>query len=160
MFKPITRYFLSRYDKNDYLIRKKAALVMFFAVGVIIIVNIGMIFTFFISLERATQFSHSAIPISCVAVATLVLLRIGRHQTAANVLVIFSSLAVIINFLLKPPHLGYVTLMYFMFVTILFASAFSSRLITSLIMAFNVTADIAYYFYHEGAGESTIARFD
>ncbi len=158
MVNPITRYFLARYDKNDYLIRKKAGLVMFFAVGVILIVNTGMIFTFFISLERTIQFSHSAIPISCIAIATLMLLRIGKHQAAANVLVIFSSLAVIINFLLKPPHLGYVTLMYFMFVTILFASVFSSRLITSLIMGFNVTADIAYYFIMKGRVEGTLAE--
>jgi methyl-accepting chemotaxis protein len=130
--KRFMNYILFRYDERDYLTRQKAKLVMFFACFLIVILNLGTAVSYFmISLERAITFSAAAIGASIAAVITLIYLRKGRLGIAANIFVIFCSVVVLVGFITKPPEIAFVSMAYFMFVTILFAAVFSSRIVTT-----------------------------
>jgi methyl-accepting chemotaxis protein len=154
--KGIRRYFLEKYSDSDYLTRRKAWLVMFFAIGIIVLLNAVTALSLLVSVERALQILESAVPVIVFAVITLALLKSGRAQTAANVLVVFSSIVVLAGLFNKPAHIGYVTMVYFMFVTILFAALLSTRLITTIIMACYLAGDIAYFFYIRRSAEGLV----
>ncbi|HNW29029.1 MAG TPA: methyl-accepting chemotaxis protein [Spirochaetota bacterium] len=145
MFKRFNHFILYKFDDSDYLTRKKASLVMFFALFLIVLLNIGAAASFTVSLERALQFYGAAIPASLFSLLTLVFLRRGKLQVAANIFVILTSGVVFVMFLAKKPEVAYVSLSYFMFVCILFAAVFSSRIVTTLIFIFFVAADLAMF---------------
>ncbi len=124
-------YILFKFDEKDYLTRKKASLVMFFACFLIILLNIGAFASLIVSVERAIAFFGAAIAASTASIITLIFLRKGKLSIAANVFVIFTSVVVFVGFVTKPPEIAFVSLSYFMFVTILFAAVFSSRVVTT-----------------------------
>ncbi len=125
-------YILFRFDEKDYLTRRKASLVMFFACFLIVLLNIGAAASFKISgFERGLTFGIAAFASSGVSIITLGFLRKGRLEIATNIFVIFCSVVVLVGFLTKPPEMAFVSLSYFMFVTILFAAVFSSRIVTT-----------------------------
>ncbi len=142
-------YLLARFDSSDYLTRKKASLVMFFAITVIVLLNAAAFASFAVSIERAIQFFSSSIPASLFACLTLYFLRKGKLQLASNIFVILCSAIVFFMFLAKQPEISFVSLKYFMFVTILFAAVFSSRKVTTGIFLSYIAADIIM-FIHKG----------
>ena len=152
-------FFLKRYQESDYLTRRKAGLIFFFAVAVIIILNGGAVISlFFVGQERFATFMESAISASIFALITLMLLRYGKMQAAANVFVGFTSVVVLVGFIRKPPDVAYVTMVYFMFVTILFSAVFSSKIVATLIMISYVAGNIYYFILHRGNENEMIAR--
>ncbi len=72
-------YILARFDESDYLTKKKASLVMFFAVFLIILLNAAAFASFTVSVERALQFLASSIPASLFAMLSLDLPRFCGH---------------------------------------------------------------------------------
>ncbi len=145
----IGTYLLARFDSSDYLTRKKASLVMFFAITVIVLLNAAAFASFTVSIERAIQFFSSSIPASIFACLTLYFLRKGKLQLASNIFVILCSAIVFFMFLAKQAEISFVSLKYFMFVTILFAAVFSSRKVTTGIFLSYIAADIIM-FIHKG----------
>jgi methyl-accepting chemotaxis protein len=156
MFKRFKHFFLYRFDESDYLTRKKASLVMFFAIFLIILLNVGAAASFTVSVERAIEFYGSAAPASLFSILTLFLLRRGKLQAAANVFVILTSVLVFLMFLAKPPQTAYVSLAYFMFVIILFAAVFSSRIVTTGIFIAFTAADLAMFLMNKDAVEAMV----
>ncbi|TFG89915.1 MAG: hypothetical protein E4H16_02770, partial [Candidatus Atribacteria bacterium] len=149
MLKRFNHFLLFKFDESDYLTRKKASLVMFFAVFLILLLNISATVSFTVSVERALQFFGSSIPASIFSILTLILLRRGKLQAAANTFVILTSVIVFVMFLKKPPQTAYVSLAYFMFVCILFAAIFSSRSVTTMIFLVFVASDLAMFFLNK-----------
>ncbi|MBN2080449.1 MAG: hypothetical protein JW838_15870 [Spirochaetes bacterium] len=156
MIKRFNHFILHRFDDSDYLTRKKASLVMFFAIFLIILLNLGAVASFTVSTERALQFFASAIPASIFSILTLVFLRRGRLQVASNIFVILCSGVVFVMFLRKTPQVAYVSLSYFMFVCILFAAVFSSRLVTTGIFISFTAADIAMFILNRNSVDEVI----
>ncbi len=149
MFKRFRHFILYRFDESDYLTRRKASLVMFFAIFLIIVLNIAAAASFNVSMERALQFYASVIPVSFCSIMTLYFLRRGKLQVASNIFVILCSVVVFIMFLQKTPQIAYVSLTYFMFVCILFAAVFSSRAVTTAIFIAFVASDLAMFFLNK-----------
>ncbi|MBP7737855.1 MAG: hypothetical protein KA369_17875 [Spirochaetes bacterium] len=145
MLKRFNHFFLFRFDDSDYLTRKKASLIMFFAIFLIILLNIGAAASLSISVDRAIEFYWSAGPASLFSIFTLYLLRRGKLQAAANVFVILCSILVFTMFLNKTPQVAYVSMTYFMFVCILFAAIFSSRAVTTGIFVTFSVSDAAMF---------------
>ena len=141
----LINYILERFDASDYLTRRKASLVMFFAMFLIVLLNAAAVASFSVSVERAIQFFQSAIPASIVSLLTLYFLRKGRLQIAANMFVILCSTVVFVGFLVKTPEIAFVSLKYFMFVTILFAAVFCSRKVTTGIFLSYIAADVIMF---------------
>jgi methyl-accepting chemotaxis protein len=157
MVQRLRSFFLGRYENEDYLTRRKAFLVLVFAAVVIIVLNIGMLFTLTISIERFREFAVSALSASAVSLAVIIILRQGRLAAASNIFVIFCSLVVSNGFYMKPPETAYSTMVYFMFVVILFGAVFTNRIVTTCIMGSFVAIDLAYYFLHRGNVDPLVA---
>ncbi|MCX7679844.1 MAG: hypothetical protein N2316_11600, partial [Spirochaetes bacterium] len=88
---------------------------------------------------------------------TMYYLRKGKLQLASNIFVILCSAVVFFGFLAKTPEIAFVSLKYFMFVTILFAAVFSSRKVTTGIFISYVVAEIIM-FVHKGANSDDIFK--
>jgi methyl-accepting chemotaxis protein len=151
MANPLTRFFLNKYENQDYLTRKKASLVLNFAFAVIIALNLGALISLTISVERAMDFAKSAVSATIAIVFVLIFLKRGKSDIAGNLFVSLCSVVVIVGFFTKEPLIAYNTLVYFMFVVLIFGAAFSTKLITSIIMAAFVVSDVTYYLIHRAA---------
>lgn len=154
-----SQWFFSDYEHSDYLTKRKAFLVFIFALAVIVLLNSGVILSFiFISVERGVGFLQSAIPASIFSLITMYYIKKGRLQLASNILVIFCSLVVLIGLFTKAAHVGFVTMVYFMFATMLFASAFSTRVIASIIYGTYIVGLFVFYFLHADQVEGKLAE--
>jgi len=116
-----------------------------------------MLFTLTISFERFLEFAVSALSASAVSVVVILILRRGHLAAASNIFVIFCSLVVSYGFFRKPPESAYNTMVYFMFVVILFGAVFTNRIIASCVMGSFVAVDLAYFFIHRGHADPLVA---
>ncbi|HPS58002.1 MAG TPA: methyl-accepting chemotaxis protein [Spirochaetota bacterium] len=148
MSNPVTRYFLKPYDGMDYLTRKKAGLVMLFAIAIAIALNLATLLSLTVSVERAKNFFESAIGATVTSVIVLILLRTGKARIAAHVMIIACSVVTVLGFFRKDPLVAYNTMVYFMFVVLIYAAAFSSKFITSIVMTAFVASDVIYFMLH------------
>ncbi len=145
-------FMFAKYEQSDFLTRRKAILVVIFAIAVILLVYSGSLLSFiFISIERGVSFLQSAIPVSLFSLLAIMYIKKGKLQLASNIFVIFCSLVVLFGLFTKAAHVGFVTMVYFMFATMLFASAFSTRLITSGIYGSYIIGIAAFYFIHKNS---------
>ncbi len=78
----------------------------------------------------------------------LILLRLGKSDIASHLFVSLCTVVVIVGFFRKDPTVAYNTMVYFMFVVLVFAAAFSTKMITSILMVGFVISDIAYFLLH------------
>ena len=152
----LKQFFLGIYEQEDYLTRRKAFLVLVFAFVVILVLNAGLLFTLTISIERFLEFATSAISASVVSVAVIVTLKRGRLAAASNIFVVFCSLVVMYGMFRKPPETAYSTMVYFMFVVILFAAVFTNRIVTTGIMASFFASDLAYFLLHRESVDQAV----
>ncbi len=154
-----SRFFFAEYELSDFLTRRKAFLVFIFALTVIVLLNLGVILSFaFISVERGIGFLQSAIHASLFSIITMYYIKKGRLQLAANILVIFCSLVVLVGLFTKAAHVGFVTMVYFMFATMLFASAFSTKAIASIIYGAYVLSIFLFYYLNINKVEGKLAE--
>lgn len=141
------KYILQPFESSDYLTKRKAFLVLVFAIVLIFLLNIAAVASFSVSIRRAIEFFQSAIPASLFSCLTIYYLRKGKLQVASNIFVILCSTVVFVGFLAKTAEIAFVSLKYFMFVTILFAAVFSSRKVTTGIFLSYLAADIIIFIY-------------
>lgn len=148
-----------KYQDSDYLTKRKAFLIFIFAIAVIVLLNAGVILSFiFISVERGLNFLQSAVGASIFSLITIYYLKKGKLQLASNIFVIFCSLVVLAGLFTKAAHVGFVTMVYFMFATMLFAAAFSTKLIASIIYGSYITALITFFYINKGSVEGKLAE--
>jgi len=157
MLSRLKSFFLAIYETEDYLTKRKAFLVLLFAVTVIVVLNIGMFLSLTVSVERFREFAISAVSASAVSIVTIVFLKQGKLVIASNIFVIFCAVVVALGFIRKPPESAYNTMIYFMFVVILFGAVFTNKFITSGIMAAFVAADLVYFFLHREQSNPMLA---
>lgn len=147
------------YRDSDFLTRRKALLVIIFAVAVIVMLNLGALLAFiFISTERGIGFLQSAIPATIVSLLTIYYIKKGRLQLGSNIFVIFCSIVVLFGLLTKAAHVGFVTMVYFMFACMIFAGGFSTRLIATIIYAAFIAGIVVFYSMHAGSVEGKLVE--
>lgn len=154
-----SQFFFGIYADKDFLTRRKAFLVFSFAMAVIVLLNLGVVLSFiFVSVERGVGFLQSAIPASLFSLLAVYYIKKGRLQLASNIFVIFCSAVVLVGLFTKAAHVGFVTMVYFMFATMLFASAFSTRTITAGIYGSYVIGIISFFVIHMNEVEGKLAE--
>ncbi|MEW6526599.1 MAG: methyl-accepting chemotaxis protein [Spirochaetota bacterium] len=154
-----SQFVFGKYENSDFLTKRKAFLVVSFAIAVIVLLNLGVILSFiFISVERGIGFLQSAIPASLFSLLGIYYIKKGKLQLASNIFVIFCSLVVLVGLFTKAAHVGFVTMVYFMFATMLFASAFSTRAITAAIYGSYVVAIITFFVLNKNQVEGKLAE--
>ncbi len=156
MANPISRYFLKPYEDKDFLTRKKAGLLLVFAITVSVVLYLGSLFSLTVSFERAKSFFFSASGATVGTIVVLVLLRVGKSVIATHIFATLCSLVVIVGFINKAPHEAYNTMMYFTFVVLIFAASFTTKMVATILMSSFVIADIFYYLKHKSIEDPLI----
>lgn len=154
-----SHFLFGKYENSDFLTKRKAFLVFSFAIAVVVLLYLGVILSFiFISIERGVGFLQSAIPASIFCLIAIYYIKKGKLQVASNVFVIFCSLVVLAGLFTKAAHVGFVTMVYFMFATMLFASAFTTRVITASIYGSYVMGIVVFYMINKHQVEGKLAE--
>ncbi|HOT44265.1 MAG TPA: methyl-accepting chemotaxis protein [Spirochaetota bacterium] len=139
-------FFLSPYYNQDYLDFKKAQFVL----------NFCLIFFFLLIIlfgavavavrDSFLRYASMILPSMGIAVMSILLIKYGRASYAINLLVFSSCAVIILGFSLRPPHIAGVSMGLFMYMSLIFATLFSTpKFSLPVFIAFIVT-HAAYYF--------------
>ncbi|MGL4368207.1 MAG: hypothetical protein ACRCUT_00815, partial [Spirochaetota bacterium] len=141
-------FFLGKYDRSDYVRLKSAQFTlligMLFAAIVILMTVIAW---FFYDKARFLQLAVITVPGVLTSFCVMVFIRRGRNQMAANILAIACACLCVPGYLIKPAHLGGVSMVYFMFVNIVFAALFCRVYISAAMLAVFLSSQAYYYFF-------------
>jgi methyl-accepting chemotaxis protein len=148
--KTIIDYFVRPYASVDFIIQRKARALALFATWTIILMLMIFI-TFMLAIPRLVTQAGPAIGGVFVAGAiTLMILRLGKYNLAANFLLGFMAVAVSIGLLVKlgrDVHNGYSTYIYFMIAIQVAAVLFTRRSFVFFLFFLFITTDIVFFYF-------------
>ncbi len=139
-------YFLFRFDEKDFVLWKKAQFITLICIIFLFLMLIITIYGLTQPPERMRQLLSSTLGISIFSTTCLVLLRKGHMQAAANLQAIASMVVCIVGFFTRSPALAPITLGYFMYVDVIFATMFC-RAWLSLTILFSFFATHIIFFF-------------
>lgn len=145
LFSTINTYFLQKIDKDDFVTIKKSQFIYIMDFIFIFFMGLISLAGLFGSFERFIDTIKLTIPVSFVTIASIIAIRKGRVITSANIMAIGACILSVVGFLARPPHIAGVSLGYFMYLDVVFATLFCSRLLASSILAVFLGAHIGYY---------------
>ncbi len=138
-------FFLSTYYNQEYLDYKKAQFILLFSVVFTALIIILLVVAATVMPEHLARYSTMIFPSLLVSVASILLIKKGKASIAINVLVLCSTIALIIGFFLRPPHLAGVSIGLFMYMSLVFATLYSSTRISVLVFAGFIITHLVYY---------------
>ncbi|MBP7737816.1 MAG: hypothetical protein KA369_17675 [Spirochaetes bacterium] len=147
--KSIRSYFLRRYADSSYLIRRKSQTLLYLLLALGSLLPL-LIVAFFVILDDSI-IRHASLTVAVVFIATvlsLIMLRSGRYNLAANIMVFVISIALsggLMSKLRFSPENGYTSYIYFMAATMVVATAFCSRRVIWIISLLFIAADISFF---------------
>ncbi len=139
-------FFLSTYYNQDYLDFKKAQFVLNFCLIFFFLLIFLFIAVAIAAPDRFTRYITMILPSMGVAVTSILLIKYGKAVYAINLLVFSSCIVIIIGFSIRPPHIAGVSMGLFMYMSLVFATLFSTpKFSLPVFFAFIIT-HVAYYF--------------
>lgn len=142
----LTAYFLNSYLEDSFIRFTKARILtsfMYFYIPLLLLMSAAM---FVSDINRFIEMGKITGPAALSAIIILVLIKKNRIETGAVFLAYFSTAITIFGYMNKPVHMAGVSLGYFMFVALLFASVFCSFKVTLSIYLMFAGCNITYYF--------------
>jgi len=144
--KAFNDFFLAKIDKNDLVRYKKARFFMIMGLMSLFFLTALSFASLYYGYERFIQVCHITVPAFFLYFLCLYLIRKGKFDAAVNCCSISGCILVVAGFFSRPPETAGVTLGYFMYVDLVFATMFSSILISSVIFVSFITTHAVYYF--------------
>ncbi len=139
-------YFLSHYYAQDYLDFKKAQFVLNFCLIFLFLLLLLFIAVTVAAPDSFIRYISMIFPSMAVAVTSILLIKYGRANIAINLLVISSCVVIIIGFSIRPPHIAGVSMGLFMYMSLVFATLFSTtKFSLPVFLAFIIT-HLVYFF--------------
>ena len=141
--------FLHKYESKNFFTQKKAQALFFFCI-ILASLMITLIIAFM--LLKPDLVLQAGVVIAVVftgSLITLVLLKTGNYNTAANFITGLISISVIAGLLVKinrDAYTGYTTYIYFMLAIIVQAILFCNRSFVIIVSALFLAADITFFF--------------
>ncbi len=139
-------FFLAPYYGRDYLDYKKAQFILNFSLVFVVLILILLAVVAAAMPEKFPRYAMMIIPSLLVAVTSILLIKTGRVAGAINVLIFSSSIVLIAGFILRPPHIAGVSLGFFMYMSLVFATLYSTTRISLLVFLAFIITHISYYF--------------
>lgn len=144
----LQRFFLARYDNSSLLIKKKASTLMYF---IMVLIALELLVTPIFAFALPDIFIKAFIIIFLImlgGIISLVLLRLGYYYGAAHLFSALAALAVIAGLfdkVVRDPHTGYSTMIYFMVALIVEATLFCRmKFVFALSLVF-FASDIVFF---------------
>ena len=146
----INRYnehFLKKYNEGeDFVLFKKAQFVSVLAAAAGMSMVILLLASFLFSHELLLRSYRLATCLIVASIIAFVMTTSGRVVWAANFLAYSSLLMEMAGMMLRPPHLAGVTLGYFFYQTVVFATLFCGKLVSFSIL-FTIIGIHCYYYF-------------
>ncbi len=145
--KGISTYFLTNYDKNNFLRSKKAIFITIFSfVMMFMLTVLAIAFYFAAGYDRFLITMYMAVPVNIVSFISLVLVKKGKVEVAANIMAVFFAAVSIAGFVSRPIHETGVTVAYFLMVNVIYSVLFASFSISLFILISYIILHTYYYF--------------
>jgi len=143
----IDSFMLKRIDKTGMLNYKKAQFTAYSAmIFIMLMTALSVIATTYDNIDRLYHTLKLTIPIITVAVITIVFVARGKAETAAAIMASGAGILAGGGFLFQPPHLAGVSLTYFMYLDLVYASFFCSAAFAGVLLLLFLTIQSAYFF--------------
>jgi methyl-accepting chemotaxis protein len=141
----LNRFFLSRYFELDYLEFKKAQFMLRFCMIFLALLVVLALLAAVMNPDQFARYILIILPTMAVMALALFLIKAGRAGAATNMLAVSSTAVVIAGFFLRPPYLAGVSLGYFMYMSLVFITLFSSPWFSLPAFVGFIAAHIVYY---------------
>jgi len=146
LIKKINDYFLDDLDRDDFVVYKKAQFlltnnILFSSLMVVLIIASS-----FAGYEMFTRVLRDTSFVILASILSIFMLKKNRVHVSANILAICAAIAAGAGLMIRPPHIAGVSMAYFMYVDIAFATTFCSRIVSTLITMLFLATHITYYF--------------
>jgi methyl-accepting chemotaxis protein len=141
----LNQFFLARYHALDYLDFKKAQFMLRFCLIFLALLLVLAVFIAVMNPEQFGRYILIIIPTMAVISLALLLIKAGRAVIATNMLAVSSTAVIIAGFFSRPPYLAGVSLAYFMYMSLVFTTLFSSVWFSLPSFLGFIAAHIAYY---------------
>ncbi len=141
----IRDHFLVKYNMSDFYRYQKSVLLVYFMFIFIVILLVMSLATLSFGINRFLLMCAITGPTFLMCFVILMIIRSGRIELAANVLVYFCCLITIAGYVTKPIHMAGVSLAYFMYADLVFATMFCSFAISTSILFLFVATHAAYF---------------
>lgn len=126
----LAQTFLPQYETASFLIKKKAATLMYYCTTLfVLLIVLGILFAVFLP-NIFAQAAAVIVTTLCASIVALYLLKRGNYYGAANLITIITTIAVIAGLLVKigrDAYAGYTTFVYFMIALIVQTTLFCTR---------------------------------
>ena len=138
-------FFLSRYYTLDYLDFKKAQFMLRFCLIFLILLVVLPILIAVMNPGQIARYLLIIVPTLAVILLAVLLIKAGRAVIATNILAGSSTIVIIAGFFMRPPYLAGVSLAYFMYMSLVFTTFFSSIWFSLPAFIGFIAAHVAYY---------------
>ena len=138
-------FFLSRYYDLDYLEFKKAQFMLRFC---LIFLGLLLVLAVLAAVMNPGQFARYIliiVPTMAVITVALFLIKAGRAVVSTNMLAVSSAIVIIVGFFYRPPYLAGVSLGYFMYMSLVFTTLFSTLWFSLPAFIGFIATHIVYY---------------
>lgn len=140
-------FLLKRIEKADVLYYRKAQFTAYSAIlFILLMIALSVIALSYDNTSRLYHTLKLTIPIITVAFATIALVARGKAAGAAVVMASGAGILAGSGFLLQPPHLAGVSLTYFMYLDLVYASFFCTAGVTGVLFILFLTIQSTYFF--------------
>ncbi len=146
--KTIANFFLTQYESANFIIQRKARALMFFSFWTILLMLLIFIsFVIFVP-QLVVQAGVTIWAVLISGVITLIILKIGKYNLAANFIFGIMALGVSAGLFIKlgrDVHNGYNTYIYFMIAILVATVLFCKRSFVLFLFLIFLSADIVFY---------------
>ena len=137
-------YLLGRYDEKDFVNWKKAQFMAIMSMLFFSLMAIVLVYSFSLPPEQGFKSMISTSTMMIIVIICTVLVRLGRHMASANLMAIIAMLVCVLGFFTRSPALSPVTLGYFMYVDLVFATMFCRRYISIPILLIFIATHLVF----------------
>jgi len=149
MKKPFTallQYFIKGTGGDNFVMLKKAQFMVILSVSLFILMSTLTATAFFIMRGRFFEIFIMALPVLFITMVCLALVKTGKVQGSANLMALSVSAIAALGFVLRDPSVAGVSMGYFMYVALAFATMFSRVFVSTAILFLFLVTHSAYYF--------------
>lgn len=147
--KPVLDSFLARYTQEKFITQKKAQALFFFCIILATLMVILLIAFMMFKQDMLLQAGIVIVIAFFSCLITLLILKTGHYNAAANFITGLLSIAVTAGLLVKinrDAHLGYTTFIYFMLAIIVQAILFCKKYFVLAVSMLFLSSDISFFF--------------
>ncbi len=146
IWKKMIGFILEQFDEKDFFTYQRARLYLYFLLFFMIILVFMSLASLAYGIDRFLVMLKITGPVLVISILLLYLLKRGKVDLSSNLAAFFFCAVSIAGFMDKPLHMAGVSLAYFMYVDLVFATLFCKTWVSTTVLAAMVGGHFAYFF--------------